>query len=224
MSVTYEQASASLAALEREVQRIETERATFQRLAREAGARQDEAQALAADLSQALVVLQNLEGTWRRGFEESLAALVSRGLTAVFGEAIRLNIENRIVRDVMSTELSLTLGEGPEELTTPIVGSAGGSVVNVLSVLLRLVLTVSARPPLRKVLILDEPFAFIDEYDMPETVAALMRELADSLGLQFIVVSHEQALVEAADVAYEVTRKGSAAKVQRIRNRSEEVA
>lgn len=177
-------------------------------------------------LTEAQQILQNLEGAWRREFEKNLAALVSHGLTAVFGEPLALKVENRVVRDVLATELSLVRGAGTDAIETPVLGASGGSVVNVLSLLLRVLLVISARPPLRRILILDEALEYLDEYSMPAAVGTLIRELAERLDLQFIIVSHEPALVEAADRAYEVTRGvGEAtAKIKLIKDRTKEHA
>lgn len=194
--------------------RLGVERATREDLIREAAAAQDEALALLEDLGQAQQVLQRLEGDWRRNFEEALAALVSRGLTAVFGERMELRVQNRVVRDVLATDLSLVMGEGASAIETKIIGAVGGSVVNVLSLLFQVLLVSGARPALRPLLLLDEPFDYLDEYSHPAGVGRLLRELAEKLGLQIILVTHSRELVEYGDVVYEITRKGTdAAKV-----------
>ena len=216
----------NLKQLERLYWQFVNENQTLHRLISEANERQGSAVELSAALTEAQQILQNLEGSWRREFETRLAALVSHGLTAVFGEPLALKVENRIVRGVLSTELSLIRGTGTDAIETPVLGASGGSVVNVLSLLLRVLLVISARPPLRRILLLDEPFAFADEYEMPGALSSLIRELAERLDLQFIIVSHEPALVDAADMAYEVTRgsgEGSA-KIKAIKDRTKERA
>jgi len=218
--------SANLKSLERVYWRLVNESDTLHRLIGEADARQSASLELSEALTEAQQILQNLEGAWRREFEKNLAALVSHGLTAVFGEPLALKVENRVVRDVLATELSLVRGAGTDAIETPVLGASGGSVVNVLSLLLRVLLVISARPPLRRILILDEALEYLDEYSMPAAVGTLIRELAERLDLQFIIVSHEPALVEAADRAYEVTRGvGEAtAKIKLIKDRTKEHA
>ena len=165
------------------------------------------------------MALEEMERSWRRQFEEKLAALVSHGLTAVFGEETVVSIEAGTKRG--ATSMALKLEQEGVRLGN-IIDSTGGSIVSVLSVLLRVMLTVSVRPPLRRLIVLDEPLhGAVDPSHIP-TFGTLLRELSDRLNLQFIVVAHETDLEEYSDVVYEVVKTDSAAHVRQLKAQNEE--
>ncbi len=172
-----------------------------------------------ANYEEAHVTLTEMEKSWRRQFEEKFSALVSHGLTAVFGEETRIHIETSTKRG--ATSMALKIEQGGVELGD-IIDSTGGSIVSVLSVLLRVMLTVSVRPNLRRLIVLDEPLhGAVDPSHIP-TFGTLLRELSDRLDLQFIVVAHETDLEEYADVVYEVVKADSIAHVRQLKTENEE--
>ncbi len=173
----------------------------------------------AANYEEARVALEEMEKAWRQQFEEKLAALVSHGLTAVFGEETRIFIETSTKRG--ATSMALKIEQGGVELGD-IIDSTGGSIVSVLSVLLRVMLTVSVRPPLQRLIVLDEPLhGAVDPSHIP-TFGTLLRELSDRLDLQFLVVAHETDLEEYSDVVYEVVKEGGVASVRQLKAENEE--
>ena len=160
-------------------------------------------------------ILTGVEANWRRSSEKTLGDIVSRGLSAVFGEEIQVTIESRIVRDTTSMTLKLTqhgvaLGN--------IIDSTGGSIVSVLNVLLKVWMIVNLKPQLTRVLILDEPFAAVEQRHLP-AIGQLLRELSERLGIQFIIVSHEPELIDAADIVHAVQTDGT---VETIKNFNED--
>ena len=180
---------------------------------REVEERRTAAESLQETLTAALTVLQELEGAWRRSFESRLSSVVSDGLTAIFGEEIKLEVKSTVKRDATSMQLVLTQG-GIE--IDDIVGGTGGSLVSVLDVLLKILLLVSA-PDLRRVLVLDEAFRMVEARHLP-ALGQLLRELSDRLSMQFVLVSHETELLDAADIVYEVANGG----VKLIKSQHEE--
>lgn len=162
-----------------------------------AGARLIEAQSMATYHDEAQVILQALEEKWRGKSAGALAEVVSYGLTTVFGEPYELNIDSKVSRGVASTELSLT----KNDLHTSIKNAKGGSVINVLSFLLHTILTTSSKPRLRPILALDEPFSHVSAEYRP-LLCDLLRDLCHRLGLQMLIVSHEEEMLQAADMAY----------------------
>lgn len=157
-------------------------------------------------LEQVTTLLQGLEEAWQRKFQDSVAQVISRGLSIVFEEPIKLVLVPKVRADVTTVDLRVIQGEGKDALETGVMGAKGGTLIAILNVLLRALLVLSARPPLRRILILDEPFGLADDSYTP-VFGELLRELCQRLGFQIIVVSHEQALVDAADFAYEVVRE-----------------
>jgi len=171
-------------------------------------------------LEQVTTLLQGLEAAWNKNFQKSVAKVISRGLTLVFEEPMELKIIPKIRADVTTVDFKIVQGDGAEAIETNILGAKGGTVIALVNVLVRALLILSARPALRRILILDEPFGLADPQYIP-AFGELLREMCDRLGFQIIVVSHEESLVDAADMAYEVyktKRKGSSFRQIRSRN------
>lgn len=179
----------------------------------------------AEELAQTLAILQGLEAAWKKTFEEALATVVSRGLSIIFDKPMRLEILSEISRGASAVEFRLTTGEGDDAITTDIMSAEGGSVVEIASFLLRVLLILASRPPLRRVIVIDESFRMVEDNKVP-VLAQMVRELIDRLGIQVILVTHMPAFGDAADVVYSVTRDESkripTAAVRRLKRRHEE--
>jgi DNA repair exonuclease SbcCD ATPase subunit len=161
---------------------------------------------------QALALLQRLEEKWRGSFEQALAAVVSHGLSTVFERELTVNIESKLMRGTSSMALTITEGEN----TTSILGAEGGSLVEVTDFLLRVLLTLSARPALRHLLVLDEPFSRVSE-NFRSSLWELLRELSRRLDFQIIMVSHEPDAEDAADRAYLISKPKDVAVIEELK-------
>jgi len=153
-------------------------------------------------LEQVTTLLQGLEAVWQKNFQKSVARVISRGLTIVFEEPMELRINTRVRADVTTVDFTIVQGDGERAIETPILGAKGGTVVALVNVLIRALLILSARPVLRRILILDEPYGLADPSYIP-AFGNLMREMCDRLDFQIICVSHEEILSESADITYE---------------------
>jgi DNA repair exonuclease SbcCD ATPase subunit len=88
------------------------------------------------------------------------------------------------------------------------ISASGGGTVDMASFALRVAMWSMSRPHSRNVIILDEPLRFLSA-DNQEKASAMIKELSQKLGLQFIIVTHEQVLTKYADRIFEVKiRKG----------------
>lgn len=158
----------------------------------------------------ALTILQELESTWRGVYEEALAALGTKGLSAIWQKDIQVVLESSVKRGVANLDIVL-VKEGQK---VRIKGGSGGSIAQILTVILRILITTSSRPALRPLLALDEPFSQVAEEHRP-ALGQLLKELTSRLGLQLLFVSHERELADYADVVYEVKEDGKVVQVKR---------
>jgi DNA repair exonuclease SbcCD ATPase subunit len=119
-----------------------------------------------------------------------ISAIVTKCLKAVFGEeAYEFKIDFQRKRNKTEAKL-LFVREGYE--IDPI-DAAGGGVVDVASFALRVACLVLARPKRRRLLCLDEPFRFVSKEYIP-AVAKMLKTLAKDLGIQVVMVTHNQNL------------------------------
>jgi ABC-type sugar transport system ATPase subunit len=167
-------------------------------------------------LEKAQRVLQLLEDTWRGRYEQALAALGSQGLSAVFDKKMEVILESTIKRGAASMDIALIT----DGLRTRIKGAKGGSVAQVLAVLLRLLLALSGRPAMRPLLTLDEPFSMVSAEYRP-ALCAMLQETTRRLNFQMLFTAHEGELLDAADVAYMVHPGG---RVEQLKSSREDRA
>lgn len=162
-----------------------------------------------------LAVLIKLESTWRGHYEEALASLGGQGVNAVFTDAeYEVLLESTIKRGVANLDIILVKNGERVRLK----GGSGGSVVQVLAYLLRYFMTTSQRPEWRRMEALDEPFSMVAAEQRP-ALCQLVREITDRLDFQLFLASHEEELLEVADVAYQVHAGG---RVELIKSPTEE--
>lgn len=119
-----------------------------------------------------------------------VADIVSRSLKAVFGnEAYQF----RIIFEKKRGRTEATLVFDREGMVVDPMTASGGGVVDVASFALRISCLLLSRPPLRRLLVLDEPFRFLSEQYQP-AARALIESLAKELGVQFLIVTHNKQL------------------------------
>ncbi len=162
---------------------------------------------LSADTVQALEILQVVAKQTQENIEKHISSIVSIALASIFDEPYKFRLIYEIKRG--KTEAKLVL-ERDGEFTDPMYG-AGGGVVDVAAFALRIALHMLSST--RKVIILDEPFRFLSK-DLQPKAGAMLKELSSKLGLQVIMVTHNEEFIEAADRVFEVSKTGNTSKVE----------
>ena len=153
----------------------------------------DEGDALAsvekhlADCQEAQAFLQTAARVVQETAHQQIAAVVTKCLRAVFGEdayEFRIHFEQKRGK----TEARFAFVRGGEEFGP--LDSSGGGVVDVASFALRLAALLLSRPAVRRLLVLDEPFKHLSKEYRPQ-VRDLILSLAEDLGVQFVIVTHD---------------------------------
>lgn len=146
---------------------------------------------------------------------KTVESLLTEGLQAIFDDldlSVRTEIEvqrGKVAVDLITVQKQSD-GTTIEGSTTD---ACGGSVSTVQSVLLRIV--VLNRRGLRPLLLLDESLGAVAEHYVPR-VGQFLSVLADRMGLDVLAVSHNPALVEAANTAYRIQKKDDKATFRKI--------
>lgn len=120
---------------------------------------------------------------------DHIALVVSRCLEAVFDDPY----EFRILFDKKrgKTEARLAFVRNGQEVSPT--DAAGGGVVDVAAFALRLACLMTAQPPVRKVLILDEPFRFVSA-GYRDRVRTMLETVSKEMGVQIVMVTHAEEL------------------------------
>jgi hypothetical protein len=163
-------------------------------------------------LNHVVALLAAAQEMWRGGFQAAVGQVVSPGLTGVFGEELELLVEMGVQADLPVARFSVKDGRG---LETDIMEARGGGLVNITSFLLRVLLLLSARPALRRLLVLDETLSNLSADFLPQA-GALLRHICEEGKFQLVLVTHREALADAGDVAYQFTLQDGVTKVRRL--------
>lgn len=142
--------------------------------------------------------------------------LLTEGLHAVFTDQdLSVRAEMNVERGKVSVEL-LTVQKHPDGTVTEGLSreAYGGAVTTVQSVLLRIIVTL--KRGLRPVLFLDETLPAFDA-NYVHNMGSFLRVLCDRLGVDILLVSHNPAMVEAADHAYRIVKADGVATFRRMR-------
>lgn len=153
---------------------------------------------------QAREIIREVGLATQRELQFHISDITSLALEAVFPDPYALSVE--FVQRRNKTECDLFFVRGDDKID-PLTASGGGAV-DVAAFALRIASWSMARPRSRNVIVLDEPLRFLS-VDLQERASMMIKELSEKLGLQFIIVTHENTLASYADRVFEVSiRKG----------------
>jgi hypothetical protein len=168
----------------------------------------------AINLEAAQLVIQDVARRTQEQLEYKLSELTTLALASVFENPYKLRVcfENKRGR----TEASILFEDADGNLIEPMDASGVGPV-DVASMALRLTLLCSSIPRLRPTVLLDEPFRCVSKDNIPRAMQ-MIRDIATRLHVQFIIISHNDEIVECADMAWEVTKRGNTSVVTPLNN------
>jgi ABC-type uncharacterized transport system YnjBCD ATPase subunit len=141
----------------------------------------------------------------------NISDITSLALDSVFPDPYTLTCS--FVQRRNKTECDLTFVRDGNEID-PLTASGVGAV-DVASFALRIASWSMARPRTRNVIILDEPFRFLSE-NYQDQASAMVKEISKKLGIQFIIVTHNETLTSYADKVFKVTKQNNKSKAEVI--------
>lgn len=154
------------------------------------------------DHEQALEIIKEVGKKTQEKLQYHISEITSLALEAVFDDsAYKLEVRFVERRDKMECDLVFVNNKGQE--MDPL-ESTGGGAVDVASFALRIASWSLTNPKTRNVIILDEPLRFLDKQKQ-EKASLMIKEISKKLNLQFIIVTHEDKLTEAADKVFRVS-------------------
>lgn len=124
--------------------------------------------------------------------EIRITNIVTMALAAVFPDPYQFVL--RFTERRNQTEADLLLVRDGEEVSP--IDATGGGVLDVVNFALRVAILLMSN--YRRIIILDEPFRHLSE-DLQPKASEMMKMLSDKLGIQFIMVSHEDGIIGSAD-------------------------
>ncbi|MFW5701039.1 MAG: hypothetical protein ACOCWM_05055 [Cyclobacteriaceae bacterium] len=131
-----------------------------------------------------------------------ISDITSLALEAVFEDPYILSVE--FVERRGKTECDLLFERNGEKVNP--IDATGGGAVDIAAFALRVASWSMMSPRSRPVMILDEPLKNLDK-TRQEKGSAMIKEVSEKLGIQFIIVTHEDTLATAADKIFNVSIK-----------------
>lgn len=139
-----------------------------------------------------------------------ISDITSLALEDIFDDPYALEVE--FVQRRNKTECDLHFVRNGSKIDPE--SATGGGAVDVAAFALRIASWSMQSPRTRNVMILDEPFKFLDsETDRVERASQMIKELSDRLDLQFIIITHEQTLAQYADRTFHISIHDGISKV-----------
>lgn len=167
-------------------------------------------------VSLVLAVLQQLIDQEVTVGVQAVEKLQTEGLQAVFGDqdlCVKSIVE--LQRGKVSVDLVTVQKTNSGQTVEGLSGDAfGGAVATVQSVLLRIIILM--RRGLRPLLLLDETLPAFDQ-NYVVNMGSFLSSLCHRLNMDILLVTHNPALVEAADKAYRLVRKDNQVVAEVIR-------
>ena len=137
--------------------------------------------------------------------------VVSMALDAVFPDPYKFTID--FVQRRNKTECDLYFvrdGNKVDPLT-----ASGVGAVDVAAFALRIASWSMMQPRTRNTIILDEPFRFLSE-NYQEQASIMLKEISQKLGIQMIVVTHNEILASTADKTFNVSIRKGRSKIKEL--------
>lgn len=135
--------------------------------------------------------------TRKQTAKERIEKLVTHALKVVFeDESYSFRIETVERRNQIELQFYVVMQIGDEQVEIDPLTAKGGTVVNIISFILRLIVLLMSSIP--KILIMDERFAHVSRQYLPN-IAKLLAELQKLCDVQIILVTHKPEFTEVAN-------------------------
>jgi len=167
------------------------------------------------NIQEAQSLIQSVAKQTQEELSNQISSIVTLALNSIFDVPYEFGIRYEPKRG--KTEAYLFFKKNGMEVDP--IDDSGGGVVDVASFALRIALWQLSRPRPSDTIILDEPMKWLDRKLQPKA-SELLKTLSDKLGIQFIIVSHDEGIISAADKIFEVTNKNGVSEVKEKMNDS----
>jgi hypothetical protein len=178
--------------------------------------------ALIDDLTKAKWLLTEAQKVTQQKFKLRVEALVTMAIKAVFDRPFAFELVFERKRDKMECRpVIYEMVDGEKcEYDDPEY-DVGGGILDVISLAFKIVLWSMERPRSRNVMILDEPGKNLG--DLVPLFGNILRQISHELKIQFIIITHDPALIEIADRSYHVEHDGYESHVTLIQKTADDI-
>ena len=152
----------------------------------------------------------------RKQLRQKIETTVTAALQAIIeDEILEFKVNLHQERGQAAADWEVVSKSGNFDVIDEPESSGGGGVSDIVSLALRLALLELARPKPGGPIILDEPGKQLDGVRLPN-LAKFLKSYAAATKRQIIMVTHNGALMDVADVSYLVTKEFGISEVRRV--------
>ncbi len=144
-----------------------------------------------------------------------IEALVTHCLRIVFSTDLSFSIEMAEANRRTHAHFLIEDEIDGTRTTFPPQEARGGGLVDVVSLALRISLLLRYQPPVRGILLLDEPAKHLSE-EYIHNVAELLLQVAEEFDLQIILVTHDRHLAYMGETVYEISKDKGTSEMRRL--------
>jgi DNA repair exonuclease SbcCD ATPase subunit len=161
------------------------------------------------NVEEAIPIVQLVAQQTQDELRYHISELVTLALAAIWDDPYEFDID--FVTKRGKTEANISFLRNGNKISP--MEASGGGAVDVASFALRIAMwKLHSHKTISNTLIFDEPFRFLS-LDLQDKAGKMLKELSETLGIQFIIVTHSKGLVEQADKVYTVKMKNNISKV-----------
>lgn len=165
-----------------------------------------------ADLTEASYVLSEVALLTQQQFKNKIEKLITLAMRAVYDSAFEFILQFKKKKDKTMECFPIVLENG-EEFSPK--DDDGGGLLDIIGIGARLVLLSLEKPRSRLLLVLDEPFKWTGT--LISRAGAFLRTVSEGMGIQIIMISHDNALIDIGDKTWEVIESGKNSEVKLIK-------
>lgn len=154
-------------------------------------------------ISEAQAFIQSIAQQTQSQLQAQLSQLSSIAMSAVFDDPYAISVE--FVERRSKTECDITFTR--DGISVDPLSAAGGGAVDIAALALRLSLWGMMPNKTRPIFILDEPLRFLSA-SYQQRAADLLAYLAETLGVQIIMVTHNETFIESATTQFKIVNVG----------------
>jgi len=155
------------------------------------------------NLTKASLFLQTLSDTTRQNTIDKISTIVTDALQKV--KDPNLEFKMLLTTERNQLDVKFVVLDKVTKHEYDILNSCGGSIADIVTFPLRTSLLLKWDPKLSRILILDEAFKYVSVQDQ-ESLGDFVRQLAEKLNLQIILVSHSEKISAQAHKIFQVTK------------------
>jgi DNA repair exonuclease SbcCD ATPase subunit len=167
------------------------------------------------NLAKAQWILTEVQKKTQERFKEKIDPLVTAAIKAVYERPFGFELIFERKRDKMECKPMLyeVIGKEKEYYDDP-ENELGGGIIDICSIALRIVLWTMEKPRSRNFFLLDEPGKNLGA--LITLFGQMIKEISHRMNLQFLIITHDDALIEVADRVWQVEHDGRESIVQML--------